>query len=139
MLEVAVYLTTECYSRGENPNTVSMDYMFLECIEASDPISGELHLETWDMPLPEPALRAKQVNKYTVEVSIEKDGNFIPGRTVFTIDDPTLAVVDIRWEHVRKVRINVARKIPRSMIRGKRLTFEAKSIFYHHKASAVVE
>lgn len=138
MLEVAAYATTQCYTRGEHPNTVSMDYIFLECIDASEPISGELHFETWDMPLPEPVLSAKLVAPDRVDVTIHKDGNFIPGKTVFSIDSPGVAILDVTITDVRLATLKLAFLHPEIEVVGLPLTFEAKSHFYHHKASTKI-
>lgn len=139
MLDVSAYCTTECYSRGENPNAVSMDYMFMESIEGSDPVSGELHFETWDMPLPSPVFRATQINDTTIEVIIEKDANFIPGKTTFDIDDPLIAVIDVKWDDVRSIKLIIAKKKPDVSLKGKKLTFEARSNFYHHRATTRID
>jgi hypothetical protein len=56
MQQIYAYRQSECYARGARPNTVSMDYIFVETDDAGRPLSSEMWLATWDMPLPEPVL-----------------------------------------------------------------------------------
>ena len=135
MPEIFSFRSTECcYTRAQVPNTVSMDYLFIEMDRNGDPVSQDLLFETWDMPLPIPQLTAKaKGNK--VKVEIQKDAFFEEGKTIFSIDDPTVnivssSLVDNRSTVVEFDSNDLVRKV---------LSFEMKSLFYWHAGEATIE
>jgi len=111
-----------------------MDYLFIEMDRNGDPVSQDLLFETWDMPLPIPQLTAKaKGNK--VKVEIQKDAFFEEGKTIFSIDDPTVnivssSLVDNRSTVVEFDSNDLVRKV---------LSFEMKSLFYWHAGEATIE
>ena len=134
MPQIAAVAYTECYTSGLKPNIVSMDYAYLEAGLDGAPLSGALHFETWDMPLPEPVLTA--VAKGTdIEVKIEQDANFEPGRTVFDFDDPAVAIASVEITGDRSALIKTEGV---DSLVGKRLSFEMRSRFYHHAGASII-
>jgi hypothetical protein len=114
-----------------------MDYVFVESDSLGRPLSPTLYVETWDMPLPAPVLVARVVEKAdlsVVEVKIEKDANFEPGRTVFDFSDPLIPIQSVDIREARTALVRIGSGDPR----GKVLSFEVNSLFYHHAGSTVV-
>jgi hypothetical protein len=135
MPKIAAYDSTECYTGGLRANIVSMDYVYLEADpDTKLPYSGELHFETWEMPLPEPILTAKAKGT-DVSVEIESDAHFYPGQTVFEFDDPAVNITGVDFVNERSATILT----DSTSLVGKRLSFEARTLFYHHAGSVVVE
>lgn len=135
MPKITAYDSSECYTSGLRANIVSMDYLYLEADpDTKLPYSGELHFETWEMPLPEPILTAK-ANETDVSVKIESDAHFYSGQTVFDFDDPAINITKVDFVDNRTVTIST----DSALLVGKRLSFEARTLFYHHAGSVVVE
>lgn len=132
MPKVAAFNATECYTGGKQPNVVSMDYVYLEADAEGFPLSGELHFETWHMPLPEPQARAR-ADGSDVIVTIDKDANFIPGETIFELD-PSITVRSVEVIDDRNARVVT----DAGALTGRRIGFEVRSRFYHHRGSAVI-
>lgn len=133
MPDLAAFAATECYTAGVTPNTVSMDYLWLEGDARGAPVSPALHAETWDMPLPEPVVAASW-NDYHVHLILQKDANFLEGQTTFSVDDPH---VEIRTARVQGPRHAVL-TFSTANLRGRRVTFEAKNAFYHHRGQVTI-
>jgi hypothetical protein len=88
MAKMFAFRATECcYTRAQNANMVSMDYLFIESNDDGDPLSNTLWLETWDMPLPTPIIRAVASGD-SVTVKIEQDAWFETGKTTFKVTVP---------------------------------------------------
>lgn len=134
MPSIAAYDTTECHTTGERPNTVSMDYLYIEASNDGIPLSQELHYETWDMPLPIPTIKAVS-DRGMVKITIEKNANFVNGKTVFEFDDPMIAITNVEINGTREAILSTDAED----LRGKVVTFEARTVLYHHKASAEIE
>lgn len=134
MPSIAAYDTTECHTTGERPNTVSMDYIYIEASSDGIPLSQELHYETWDMPLPIPTIKA-EADRGMVKITILQNANFVNGKTVFEFDDPMVAITNVEINGTREAILSTDAED----LRGKVVTFEARTILYHHKASAVIE
>jgi hypothetical protein len=134
MPKIAAFCSTECYTSGLRPNVVSMDYAYVEqSPDTNLPYSGELHYETWDMPLPEPSVIA-QANSQNVQVTIESDANFYAGQTTFDFDDPAINIIKMDITDARHAIIQT----DSDSLVGKRLCFDVKTLFYHHSGMAVV-
>lgn len=137
MPTVAAFASTECYTSGRQPNTVSMDYIYLESDVAlgspQQPLSRELHFETWDMPLPVPRVTATAKGS-DVTVRIEADANFISEATSFEIDDPTVAITSVELRGERDALVSTTAED----LAGKVITFEVRSRFYHHLGTATI-
>lgn len=134
MQKMYLHAQTECYTRGR-PNYVSMDYAFVEADEAGEPVSSELWLETWDMPLPVPQIETTW-NGDTLQIRILKDGWFFPGQTAFTIE-PTIAEIT-KAEFVDYREMKLEFNDP-ARVRGTTLTFETKNVFFYYQASVRLE
>lgn len=139
MLDIATFATTQCYTAGVTPNMVSMDYLYLEAIEKTQPMSGELHLETWDMPLPIPEGKAVQIDKTTIELTILNNGNFLPGGTSVNIDVSVgnIAQVTLTGERTAVVKVDLLNDTEE--LKGHTLRIESKNIFYHHAFNLKIE
>lgn len=134
MPKVFAFKATECcYTRAQTPNTVSMDYIFLECDENGAPISNHLLVETWDMPLPIPVVEAN-ANGSNVVVTIIKDAWFENGRSIFNFDDPSIAINSVNYLDERTVELQTNS----SSLVGKKITFETKNVFYWHEGKATI-
>lgn len=134
MPKVFSFKATECcYTRAQVPNTVSMDYVFIECDENGAPISNELLIETWDMPLPTPIIEAK-ANGSNVTVNIIRDAWFENGRSIFNFDDPSIEISTVNYINERTVEIATNS----STLSGKKVTFETKNAFYWHEGSSTI-
>jgi hypothetical protein len=134
MPKIFSFKATECcYTRNQVPNTVSMDYVFIECDENGAPISNELLIETWDMPLPIPIIEAK-ANGSNITVNIIKDAWFENGRTIFNFDDLSIEISAVNYINERTVEITTNN----SALAGKKITFETKNAFYWHEGSSII-
>jgi hypothetical protein len=134
MPDIRALNVTECYTEGTHPNTVSMDYLYVESTKEGGPIGSDIHFETWEMPLPKPLGRAK-FNGKRVNVRILKDANFFQGKTTVQINDPIIEVENVKIQEVRKATVTFSS----TDVVGKTLTFEVKSQFHHHKIDMVIE
>jgi hypothetical protein len=123
-----------CYTRAVEPNKVSMDYIFLETDSLGQPISHDLLLETWDMPLPLPDLSAKASGNI-VNLTIVKDAWFEVGKTIFEISDPTIGIVSATVTAPREAIV----EFNSDQLQGKKIQFEMKSLFYYHAGEAIIE
>ncbi len=132
---VGDFSASECYSSGLKANVVSMDYMFTEVNAVGRPISGEVFIETWDMPLPEPKARAR-VEGERIEVEVLNDADLEPGKVVFGFDDPTLGITGVEVRDLRHATIRTDRK---DDVRGRTLTFDVLTLFHRHYGEAVIE
>jgi hypothetical protein len=131
---VADFSASECYSSGLIPNVVSMDYIFVECNAVGRPISGDVFIETWDMPLPIPGARARAHGKQ-VEVEILNDADLEPGKVTFSFDDPTIRVTDVDIPDLRHATV----RTDSEDLRGKILAFDVLTLFHRHYGEAIVE
>lgn len=125
--------TDSCYTRFHKPNTVSMDYIFIECDEMGMPISNKLLFETWDMPLPIPLIEAYAKNQDII-INIKKDGWFEQGSSLFQLNDPTINIENIDYLSDRSIRI----KTDSLSLKGKTISFETKNHFYWHKGTTTI-
>lgn len=130
---VCDFSASECYSSGLIPNVVSMDYLFVECNEAGRPVSGELYIETWDMPLPLPRAEARGVGN-SVEIKILNDADLEAGKVTFGFDDPSVTITDVRIKSLREATVLTDRED----LRGKTLTYEVLTLFHRHCGEVVV-
>jgi|GEM_PF-2599468 len=135
MPKIACYDSTECYTGGARANTVSMDYIYLEVDPETDqPVCGDLHCETWDMPLPEPVVMAT-ANGGVVRVEIVRDANFEPGATSFRFQDHSIGITSVVIHDARHATITTTVSPAGgggSPLLGKSLEFEVLTTFYHH-------
>jgi hypothetical protein len=138
MLDIACFSATECFTTGKKPNMVSMDYIFLEAIEKNLPVSGELYLETWDMPLPIPQGSAVLVDENTIELTIHNNGNFIPGGTSVSIDPSIAKITEVNLEDHRKAFVKFETIGSAKSIRGLSLNIESRNIFYFHELNLTI-
>ena len=135
MPKVFAFKATECcYTRAQKPNTVSMDYVFLECDERGAPISRQLIVETWDMPLPTPQVRASAQGA-VIRIEILKDAWFEIGKTIFTFNDPTIVISAVTVIDGRTAEVTT----DGGVLRGLTVTFETKTAFYWHEGSALID
>ncbi len=135
MPKIYVFKSTQCYTRGNAANTVSMDYFFIEVDEKNEPISQDLFIETWDMPLPTPEIEAK-LNNDKVIIRIKKDAFFNLGKTTFAINNPRVEIKNVKFKTDREVVITIDN--PKILI-GSRISFEMKNLFYHHFGETLIE
>jgi hypothetical protein len=130
---IAAYDSSECYTSGDKPNVVTMDYIFLEADPLTQkPASRDIHLETWDMPLRTPILKAVEIEG-TVEVTIEQNAFFYPGETTFTFDGPKIVIKSVSFLDSRNARIETC-----VSAKGAVISFEVKTLFYHHAGRSQV-
>lgn len=131
---ISVFATTECYTSGLKPNYVSMDYMYLETDADGFPISSRLHIETWDMPLPVPAITA--VSKGSeILVTAEADTDLEPGHVTFSFDDPSITVTDVKVTGLRTATV----KADTDQLKGKTLQVDVDALFHRHYGEAVIQ
>lgn len=121
------FKVTNCYTKGENPNSVSMDYVFIEADDIGDAVSQRLMVETWNMSLPEPVLTADS-NVNSVTLRIEQDGFFEKGKTTFSFSNPTIEIDDVNFISDREVVIRTNSNLPDDL----EVIFEMKSLLYYH-------
>lgn len=131
---IAFKSTDSCYTRGVVPNTVSMDYLFLECDGDGAPVSNDLLIETWDMPLPPPIFNAVFKNG-SVILNIVSDAWFEVGKTTFKFSDPLVEILGVNYIDERSVELAVDGK----MAKGCSITFETRNLFYWHVGTAVIK
>lgn len=134
MPSISALALTECYTDTVSPNIVSMDYLYMESSIDGGPLSPELHFETWDMALPKPIVRATS-SRNTVHLEIEKDANFFQGKTIVKIEDPILEVLSFDIKDSRNATLVVSS----SDIKGKYLSIDVLSQFYHHNLKVEVK
>lgn len=139
MMEMATLATTECYTSGRMPNTVSMDYIFLEAIESRLPVSGELHLETWDMPLPIPLGKAVLVSSDTIELTIISNANFLAGGLEVDIDHMIAKVTDITVADHRKAYVKFTLVDGLKGLMGHPISIRSRNAFYYHELNLQIE
>jgi hypothetical protein len=131
---IAEFTASECYSSGKTPNFVSMDYLYIEANAVGQPVSSDVYVETWDMPLPVPEARAVAVeNKVRVEVL--SDADLEPGKVTFHFDDPGVTIVGVEMEGLRSATVATDSQD----LRGKTISFDVLTLFHRHFAVAVVE
>ncbi|UVL48316.1 hypothetical protein LOY57_11130 [Pseudomonas moraviensis] len=134
MTQMFAFRATECcYTRAQNANMVSMDYLFLESNDDGDPLSNSLWLETWDMPLPQPELVASSVGGIAI-VKIIKDAWFESGKTTFVFSDPKVNILDIKFIDGREVEIAT----DAANLTGMKVTFDMRNFYYWHQGSALI-
>ncbi|WP_299860925.1 hypothetical protein [uncultured Hoeflea sp.] len=131
---ITAFAASECYSRGEKPNMVSMDYLFLEANERGDPVTPRLHFETWDMPLPLPGATAKSDGK-KVKLDIQTDCDLEPGKTRFAFDDPGVMITDVDITDLRSAVIET----DTPDLKGKTLSYDVLTLFHRHHGEVVVQ
>lgn len=131
---VCDFSASECYGSGLTPNVVSMDYLVVEADAVGRPRSGEVFIETWDMPLPLPKASAR-ANGSRVDVEILNDADLEPGKVTFGFDDPTVNVTDVRISDLRHATVHTDRED----LMGKTLTFDVLTLFHRHYGEALVE
>jgi hypothetical protein len=131
---VVEFSASECYSSGTKPNVVSMDYLFIESNGVGRPVSGELFIETWDMPLPEPRATATAKGNL-VAVTILNDADLEPGKVTFDFDDPGVVILDVTVHDLRSATV----KTDRADLRGSRISFDVLTQFHRHYGEALIE
>ncbi|MGK3967738.1 hypothetical protein WMF38_26635 [Sorangium sp. So ce118] len=134
MPRIAAFVASDCYSGGFKANYVSMDYLYVEADSEGRPVSPVLHIETWDMPLPIPGVKA-EVRGSEVLLSVLNDADLEAGKVVFDIDDPSVTITDVKIEDLRHAIINT----DSDALAGKRISFHVHTLFHHHFGEAVVE
>jgi hypothetical protein len=127
------FKVTNCYTKGEQPNTVSMDYIFIEADELGMPVSKRLMIETWNMPLPTPLLSANTEGA-KVKLQILQDGWFENGKTTIWLSDPKIKLENITYIDERNIEIET----DSLNLQGIKITFEMKNILYYHYGSATI-
>lgn len=128
------FRATECYSRGAAPNMVSMDYVFVESDDGENPLSSELWLETWDMPLPKPIATANWIGD-ELEIRIQKNGWFFPGQSSFEIYPANTEITSIDFTGWREVRLKFSDK---KRIKNAKIMFSTKNVFYYYSGEVSV-
>jgi hypothetical protein len=131
---VAEFSASECYSSGLTPNFVSMDYLYLEANSVGRPVSSEVFIETWDMPLPVPKARATSKGN-AVHVEILNDADLEPGKVTFGFDDPSVNITEVEIRDLRSATITT----DAADLRGKTLTFDVLTLFHRHYGETQVE
>jgi hypothetical protein len=111
-----------------------MDYAFIESDESGNPVSAELWLETWDMPLPLPEIEHTWEGD-RLRLRILRDGWFFPGQTSFLIE-PTVAEIT-RADFVDYREMTLEFNAP-ERVKGTTITFETKNVFFYYQASVIV-
>lgn len=133
MQRMYLHSQTECYTRSR-PNYVSMDYAFIESDEAGNPVSAELWLETWDMPLPLPEVEHTWEGD-RLRLRILRDGWFFPGQTSFVIEPTVAEITRAEFTDYREMTLEFNEP---ARVRGTTITFETKNVFFYYQASFVV-
>ena len=134
MPRVFALKASPCYTRSIRSNTVSMDYLFIESDDQGTAISQNLWLETWDMPLPAPSVKASE-SRGTITVELLGDGFFYPGGTTFVISDPAIQISKVVLESDRRASI----KCDSDDLSGLIIRFESRNRFYYHAGSGQIE
>lgn len=130
---IAAFATSECYTSGLKPNYVSMDYLYLETDALGRPISSRLHLETWDMPLPEPQIAAKSQGSQ-VNVEIIADADVEDGHVTFSFDDPSIVITDSKVTSLRSAVVDTNR----TDLAGHTLMVDVDALFHRHYGEAII-
>lgn len=133
MQRMYLHAQTECYTRSR-PNYVSMDYAFIESDEAGNPVSAELWLETWDMPLPLPEVEHTWEGD-CLRLRILRDGWFFPGQTSFVIEPTVAEIAHAEFVDYREMTLEFNEP---ARVRGTTITFETKNVFFYYQASVSV-
>ena len=131
---IAEFTASECYSSGAMPNFVSMDYIYVEANAVGQPVSGDVYVETWDMPLPVPKARATaEGNK--VHVEILNDADLEPGKANVNFDDPGITITSVEIHGLRSATVTTNS----DELRGKALSFDVLTLFHRHYVAATIE
>lgn len=128
------FKVTNCYTKGEKPNMVSMDYVFIEADELGVPVSQRLMFETWNMPLPQPLLNAK-VEGNKLRLKILQDGWFEQGKTTIWLSDPKIEIRNLSFIDDRNIEIET----DSLNLAGNKITFEMKNLLYYHYGATTLE
>lgn len=128
---VADFSASECYSSGEKRNMVSMDYLFLEANAVGRPVSSDVYIETWDMPLPVPEAKATGKGG-TVRLEILNDADLEPGKVTFAFDDPSIGITGVDIHDMRTATVHTDAED----LSGKTLTFDVLTLFHRHYGEA---
>ncbi|WP_433716940.1 hypothetical protein ACQP2U_43575 (plasmid) [Nocardia sp. CA-084685] len=131
---VSDFSASECYSSGLTPNVVSMDYLVVEADAVGRPRSGEVFIETWDMPLPLPNATARATGS-RLEVEVLNDADLEPGKVTFGFDDPTVNVTDVKIQDLRHATVDT----DCADLSGKTITFDVLTLFHRHYGEALIE
>lgn len=131
---MAVFASTECYTSGLRPDFVSMDYIYIEADAEGRPLSSDLHMETWDMPLPIPQVEAIG-NGSQVEITSMADMDFEPGQVTFSFTNPSIHITDAKVTSLRTAVVNTNVED----LRGQTVRIDVDSLFHRHYAETVIE
>lgn len=131
---IAEFTASECYSSGVKPNFVSMDYLYIEGNAAGKPVSSDIYIETWDMPLPVPEARAI-VEGNKVRLEILNDADLEPGKVTVDFDDPEIAITGLEIHDLRSATIMTNSE----NLAGKGLSVDVLTLFHRHYVAAVAE
>lgn len=134
MQKAYAFRATECYTRGDQPNMVSMDYLIVESDDDGRTLSSELWIDTWDMPLPLPEVSCVFDNG-VVTIRIHKDGWFFHGQSSFEITPANTFITKVTMNGFREVALEFDDP---NQIPGSEISFETKNVFYHHSAKVKV-
>jgi hypothetical protein len=134
MQRVFSFRATDCYTRGGTANTVSMDYAFVESDHSERPVSAELWIDTWDMPLPEPEVTHTFVNG-VLKIQIHRSGWFFHGQTAFQLEPANTFITKVTMNGFREIELEFDDP---AQLPGTIVSFETKNVFYHHGASVRV-
>ncbi|MGH9954375.1 MAG: hypothetical protein ACRD39_01785 [Nitrososphaeraceae archaeon] len=130
---IAAFASTECYTSGLKPNFVSMDYIYIEADSVGRPTSCDLHMETWDMPLPVPQVTA--IGKGSqVDITSVADMDLEPGQVCFSFSDPSIRITDVKVTSLRTAMVNTDAKD----LKGQTVRIDVDSLFHRHYAEAVI-
>ncbi len=132
MPKIFTFRTTQCYTRGSAPNTVSMDYVFIEADDEGDPLDNIIWLETWDMPLPPVELSAA-VSGNVIHLKISANGWFTPANSTFWIADQKAKITSVSLTGERTVELTTDRPVQS----GTEVGFETRTKYFHHAGSAL--
>jgi len=92
-----------------------------------------LHLETWDMPLPVPAITAVAKGS-EILVTAVADTDLEPGHVTFSFDDPAITVTDVRVTGLRTATV----KADTDQLHGKKLQVDVDALFHRHYGEAII-
>ena len=130
---IAAFSSSECYTSGLKPNFVSMDYIYIEADSVGRPISTDLHMETWDMPLPVPQVNAVSKGS-NLEVTSVADMDFEPGQVSISFSDPSIRIKSVKVTSLRTALVETDAKD----LRGQTVRIDVDSLFHRHYAEAAV-
>jgi hypothetical protein len=131
---VAAFSASECYSSGLKRNAVSMDYLYIEANNIGRPVSCDVFIETWDMPLPLPYAKARS-ERNKVHIEILNDADLEPGKVTFNFDDPSINITDVEIHDLRTATVIT----DTSDLSGKVLAFDVLTLFHRHYGEALIE